>query len=429
VSGGRFYTDYKWFIALIFCLLLLGLTGCASTCSVQEKAFSLAETGRYDDALTFLDTSSLASSRSDRLLYLMERGLLLHLQGDYRQSNATLEEAEQLSEELFTKSVSAGVASFLINDNVITYDGADYELVYLNYYKALNYLALGELDAAGVEARRVDLKLRQFSDAYAGKTVFKEDAFLRMLTGLIYQAQGDWNNAFIAYRLAHDSFVANRSVYGVPVPVLLWSLLTTTAQRSGLLQERDTYRALAAKRGIQTESIDSLAVVLINNGRIPVKRERMALFPTEEGFPVKLALPEFVARPGGVTSARLTIAGQSVTAEPVENLASIAFKSLEDRIGRVLAKAIARALAKEITARQLAKQHGDGIGLLTRLFNIVTENADLRSWSGLPASVLLAAAPVAAGEHSYQLLLDGKTVEGTLFVPEHRVGFSIHRTY
>jgi hypothetical protein len=420
---------YLRVIALALFLLFSGLTGCAGTRSVQDKSCALAGAGRFDEALAVLDSSSLASSRTDRLLYLMERGLLLHLQGSYTQSTVVLDQAEQLSEELFTKSVSAGAASFLINDQIIAYNGADYEVVYLNYYKALNYLLLGNLEAAGVEARRVDLKLRQFEDAYAGKTVFKEDAFLRMLTGLIYQAQGDWNNAFIAYRLAHDSFVANRQLYGVPVPVVLWSLLTTTAQRSGLLQERDTYRALAAERGVQTELIDSLAVVLINNGRIPVKRERMALFPTEEGFPVKIALPEFVARPGGVTSARLSVAGQEVTAEPVENLAAIAFKSLDDRIGRVLAKAIARALAKEIAARQLERQHGDGVGLLSRLFNIVTENADLRSWSGLPASVLLAAVPVASGDHPYRLFLDGRPVEGSLVVPAHGVGFAVHRTY
>ena len=41
--------------------------------------------------------------------------------------------------------------------------------------------------------------------------------------------------------------------------------------------------------------LETFAVILINNGSIPVKRERMALFPSGQGFPVKLALPEFVA--------------------------------------------------------------------------------------------------------------------------------------
>jgi hypothetical protein len=425
------FTPEGWFklrLALLF-FVLATASGCSAARQVQQQVQDLTIAGQYDAALLKLDASQLAKSSSDRLLFLMTRGLLLHEQGRYEQSNAVFEQAELLSEELFTRSISAGTLSFLTNDQIVAYVGADYEVAYLNYYKALNYLALGNLEAAGVEARRVDLKLRQFTDAYEGKNVFKEDGLLRLLTGLIYQAQGDWNNAFIAYRLALESFNNNRSAYGVPVPEILWSLLTTTAQRSGLLQERDSYRDKALAQGITPITIDALAVVLINSGKIPMKRERMVLFPTRHGFPVKLALPEFVPRQSHSSAAYLWIDNLEVPAQTVENLAAIAAKSLDDQIGRVLAKAIARTVAKELAARKMEHQQGSGAGMLVRIFNVATENADLRSWLGLPARVLLAAAPVPPGDHGYRLVVDGATFEGTLAVPPQGVGFVFHRTY
>jgi len=213
------------------------------------------------------------------------------------------------------------------------------------------------------------------------------------------------------------------------VPDILWSLLTTTAQRSGLLTERDDYRRRALEQGVTPVKIDALAVVLVNGGQIPVKRERMAIFPTEHGFPVKLALPEFVARQETSSPTNVWIEKEAVPLYPVENLAAIAVKSLEDRIGRVLAKAIARTLAKEIAARKLEKQHGGGAGALARIFNVLSENADLRSWTGLPARVQMAALPLAPGEHRYRLTAKGCTIEGTLVVPARGVGFAFHRIY
>ena len=321
---------------LILLLAVWLLTGCVGARSVQDESYDLSRSGQTAAALECLDASSLANSSNDRLLYLMERGSLLHLQAAYQESNADFESADRLTEELYTKSVSAGALSFMLNDRVVPYAGADYESVYLNYYKTLNYLALGDLEAAGVEARRVDEKLRYFSDLYEEKTVFREDGFLRMLTGLVYHAQGDYNNAFIAYRLAWHSFQANRDVYGVPIPEILWSLLVTAADRSSLWQERDEFRDLATASGIEVTQLESFAVVLVNNGRIPVKQERMILLPSGQGFPIKLAVPEFVARGGGVDDVTTRVDGNLYWAEPVENLERVAFKSLEDEIARVL---------------------------------------------------------------------------------------------
>ena len=68
-------------LATAACLLF----GCVGARTVQDKSYELSQKGQTADAITFLDASSLATSSKDRLLYLMERGTLLHLQGAYEE--------------------------------------------------------------------------------------------------------------------------------------------------------------------------------------------------------------------------------------------------------------------------------------------------------------------------------------------------------
>ena len=75
----------------------------------------------------------------------------------------------------------------------------------------------------------------------------------------------------------------------------------------------------------------------------------------------------------------------------------IAIKNLENRKGRIAAKAIARATTKYIAAlaleQQARKRGGDLAGLVARaagsVFTFVTEKADLRAWQTLPDKILV----------------------------------------
>lgn len=93
-----------------------------------------------------------AYPNKERLLYLLDMGILHHYAGDYAESNDYLELAERSIEELYTASVSRAALSMLLNDNALEYRGEDYEDIYLNVFKALNYLALDQDDA------RIDLE-------------------------------------------------------------------------------------------------------------------------------------------------------------------------------------------------------------------------------------------------------------------------------
>ena len=415
-------------IGLLLVVMLLG--GCIGYRVTLEQVDSLSRSGQYQQAVAALDKSGLANGKKDRLLYLMERGLLLNLAGDYQQSHRALQEADDLTEELVTRSVSRETLSFVLNDSTVAYRGEDYESAYLNYYKALNFVALGDYEAAAVEARRVDEKLTWYFDLYQGKNSYREDAFLRLLTGLLYEAYGDFDNALVAYRRSLAAYRQQRDLYRVALPELLWQRLLPLSKRFGTAEEYSGYLQQAPATLSQPAEGDALLVVLIDRGQIPPKQEAGVLLPTTRGQPIKIAVPVLAReiRAQGQVNVRLdgVRAGQ---VETVGNLDAIARRSLEDKQARILAKEAARAIAKESLVRHSESQLGSTAGAIARIVSILTTNADLRSWRLLPSRIEMALLPLAAGAHQVEIVLGNRSVVNRIDTGRGQVQFLYQRLF
>lgn len=412
-------------------LLLALLGGCAAPFDAIQGCGAAARYVANPELLLQLERSGLASRPRDRLLYLMEKGMLLHLQGAWQQSNAVLEEADRLADDLFTRSISAAALSLVINEQVLDYVGEDYELAYLNYVKALNYLALGDLDGARVECRRVDERLNYLHDSYGGRSVFKESALLRLLSGLIYEAKGEWNDAFIAYRKSLDAYQAARDSYRVPVPRLLWGRLLLAARRSGLADEYRQYVEEARQRGIVADEAQTLVAVIVGNGLVPVRREGALIVPAPQGGLLKIAWPRF--EPAGCDHVPPWLSVDDILlpeAELVESVEAIARQSLEDKKGRTIGKLAARAVSKQILAAQVEQQFDSPLaGLIAQLAALFTENADLRGWTSLPGEVRIALQPVDPGEHVVSVGKGEQEQHVTVQVEAGSIGFAIARVF
>lgn len=416
--------------ALAVVLLTALFAGCSGYRQALEDCYVSAGAGDFRQALASLERSPLARDGKSRLLFQLEKGLLLHLQGSYRESIQALEAADQLTEELFTRSLSAESLSFVSNDSVVPYAGEDYESAFINYYQALNYLALGDHEGALVECRRLDEKLNWFGDRYEGRTRFKESAFLRLLTGLIYEAAGDANNAFIAYRSSLEAYRDDRPDGGVEVPAVLWGRLLLAARRTGFVEEYGKYREAARLAGVEPDEAGTVIAVLVDRGLAPVKQEVFVLVPTEQGFPVKLAVPEFVSRPCGKGPVAVSADGDDwLPAERVENVDALARRSLADKQVRVLTKAVARAVSKQVLARQAEKKYGPLAGLTAQVAALLTERADLRSWFLLPAEVQLALVPAEPGWHTVTVRSGGRESAHAVRVAAGSVGFVAARVF
>ncbi len=217
-----------------------------SGCGLAENHYLLidqslaAHDARRADAIMAQAESEYGSR--NRLLYSMDRGMTLHLAGDYVQSNNLLEQASMEVERLYTRSIRTETAAFLTNDNMLPFEGDPYEHVMINVVKALNYAAMGQLTEAVVEARQIDHRLNVLADSAKEKDGYREDAFARYLTGVLYESTGDVNNAFIAYRKAYDIYEATKGWSRTPMPPMLRADLLRTAEALHLTTEFEEYR-------------------------------------------------------------------------------------------------------------------------------------------------------------------------------------------
>jgi hypothetical protein len=111
----------------------------------------------YDRALAAVEEIDPSNSK---LLYLYEKGLILHCRGDYAGSSEAFAQSEIVLEDLYTKSVTREAAALAISETIAQYRGDAFEAVFVNYYQILNYLGLGDVEGAMVECRRVNRKLQ-----------------------------------------------------------------------------------------------------------------------------------------------------------------------------------------------------------------------------------------------------------------------------
>lgn len=414
------------------------------------------------DAIVQQAESSYGSK--SRLLYGMDRGMTLQLAGDYQQSSAVLEQAEEEVERLYTRTVRSEAAAFLTNDNALSYEGDPYEHVMINVVKALNYAAQGQLQEALVEARRIDHRLNVLTDKAKEKNGYHEDGFARYLTGILYEATGDVNNAFIAYRKAYDAYEVMRGWARIPVPGQLHADLLRTADALHLTNEFEEYHRLFPDTVWQsaTAQRDLAQVVLISyNGRAPRKEDRFLDLPISldalqlvllnrgfsqssrhqnrgvdsvlyglNGRVVRVALPRLVAQKTQVPSEQLILLGESgrrvtVRSEVGQNISALAERSLSDRLPGITVKALARAAVKfamaegatrgaqQAAGKDAAPWVGLVVGLLTKGLAVASEEADKRSWQTLPDEIHIARAWVDPGQYAVSVQLAGRGADAT----------------
>lgn len=401
-------------------LLMASLSGCAGPRKVYTTVDDLNAKGDFAEARDYVEGHSKSYGKRNRLLYLLDRGMFAFSTGEFREAITSFTEAEELMHELYTISLSQEATTFVINDNAAPYRGEDFESVMVNLFLALSYANLSEIDEALVEARKVDSKLTAINLQYAEKeqNAYKEDPFVRLLMGILYemgQTRSDLNDAYISYSMALEGYESEYQRFGVSFPEPLVENLISVASFMG----RDELRKMLQR--FPSHSFVSLAqrrekaevYVLHLNGRTPVKQEDVLVVPVPDGHVVKVAFPRYEYIPSRIVGSSLHalpdagnqpfVAGFSL-AEPI---GGIAVENLQNRRLRIYAKTLARVTAKYLalreTERKVQKEHGGLAGLLTRvtgeLLIFMSEQADLRSWRTLPAEIMISKITVPPGKY------------------------------
>ena len=288
----------------------------------------------------------------------------------------------------------------------------------IHLMSAIGCLLSGERDDALVESRRLDSLLSLYNTKYEKKNVYKEDAFARYLSGILNEDDGEQDDAFIDYLLSTRAYLEYDKAYGTPMPESLLEDLYRMAVVADRIEDAgDVIKHLPGRRW--STRVDSggegKIVFILFVGNAPEKVEDRIYIPTRRG-PVTVAFPRMVTDPPACGGGRLVLRSGAAIIESdlelVEDINRIAVKNLEDRKGRIIAKTIARAVAKQVVIEGISNQGDDDmqttIAALLNLINMAVERADTRSWRTLPGEIHMTRVFVPPGVYSLGVSRCGK---------------------
>ncbi|MDR3199935.1 MAG: hypothetical protein LBT68_00625 [Spirochaetales bacterium] len=244
----------KIFALLAAVCAALVFASCGTTRNAAFIPFDeIVEDHEYLEAAEALEEAAVESEDlyregKDDVLRYLDTGVLYHFAGEAQKSIERLTEAENLIEDNFTKSISDAVTAFLLNDYQLVYFGEVYEDIYLNVFKALDFLKLNDFNGAFVEIRKVGEKLNLLEDKYgrladsmneagdSGDAIKKEaiefhnSALARYISALLYRADRGQDNAAIDMQQLKKAFADQPNVYNFPLPPDVDKLLQSTRQ-------------------------------------------------------------------------------------------------------------------------------------------------------------------------------------------------------
>jgi hypothetical protein len=428
----------KYYLPIILILPCLLLCGCASTyTSTNQFIVADQKVGVYDyaGAITHLEAvKEQCYQAKDRVLYYLDLGMLYHLKGDYRKSNELLTHAEEAIEELYTKSISRAAASLLLNDNVLDYCGEDYEDVYLNVIKAVNYLHVNDFDNAFVEVRRINNKLEVMDQKYNKlaegyntssdakiqftpiKSQFINSALGRYLSMLMYRAEGKLDDAHIDFIKIGEAWASQAQLYNFPMPRLGGHLASTSKAKVNILSFIGTAPRLFS-RTLTIHTFKDAIAIYYSDGK---QEKQLNLFPwpgMTDGYHFKFALPYMEKQGTAVASVGIEVNGSIMAdLEVIESLENAAVDTYASKEKMIYLKTIIRSVMKgvlnEKANKELDKSTGGRLwGSLTRAVSSVmvdaSENADLRLSRYFPSKALVGELELDPGIYSLRLLYYG----------------------
>lgn len=323
--------------------------------------------------------------------------------------------------------------SLLTNDQTMAYRAPDYERTMLHHYLALNYLQRGDAEGALVEVRRAnqvqeralkaradevrkakekseeseaDGEMRQLMsrgapelDRLIGqvKNGF-QNAYTFYFSGVLYEAAGDLNDAWVDYQRGYQIAPDNQSLQD--------ALLRLARLRGSADELKETEKKVGRKAPPLAKGQGQL-VVLFEDGLIPARREIFLPLPisTSSGDfrTFTVAVPYYDNRASDTGPLTVSVGRQAGRTSSLVRLESLAAKDLQERLPGMLTRQALRLVAKEQLRRSAAKEGGDVGNILVGIFNTLSERADTRSWLTLPAEASSWQGMVPAGEVQLQL--------------------------
>jgi hypothetical protein len=365
---------------------MLLLNGCASARVNDQESDRLFRSGDYTGAAEHLKKGLEAEGENGRdlLLFLLDLALAEHQAGRLEESIKTFARADQVSEIKDYTSIATEASTLLISDNIKDYRGEEFETVLISTYQAINYSLLGDFEGAQVEARRVNRKIERL--VTEGGRKYQQSAFARYLSGALFEAGGDYNNAYVSYKKTRD-LISEGHFFWNTLGRDLWRMATVLGMEDEQERWEKTFVISKEERKTLRDQLRSRKttgelIVVFQSGDAPIKVPN----------PQFRSLPQFMPRWNSISHAEVWVSGElKAQTALLENIEKVAIKNLDEKYGGLIAKKIAGIVAKEVLADQIGRQTDNPLlGFAAKVALYAADQADLRSWRFLPQTLQIA---------------------------------------
>ena len=395
-------------IRYLLLLIAIFLASCASPAKLRDEIIGKpVGTGNYSTAISNIekDKKKLYNS-GDEFLFEFDMGVLLHYNQDYEQSIKHFARAEQIIDDLYSRSVTNEAAALLTNDNVRPYRPYPFEIQWLHKIQILNYMALGEIDGAVVQSRRALLAIQSLQEKEEDK--FNESAALQYLIALSFEWQRSQDDARIAYDNAKKLFgnSGHAPKLAAEVPENEQEIIVVGyAGISPVLNENKFW-------GTYAEGLLLLHYKDANGSSQTITLIAPGLVSDGKTMTLQFAIPKMIDRASQTASFSVNVNGNIKTTEPFSNTRYSLKKDLENGESTMLLRTATRVILRTVAAnkakeKMVSAAGGGAAGLLLSLGTDVAtyaiESADLRLGVAMPLTLQIARIPVEPGKHSVKI--------------------------
>lgn len=382
---------------IVACLVV---ASCATYQSKVFKSRQLVESGQVSEATQQL--KALADQESDdQLIYVLDYATLLQYSNDLKQSNQYFMKALKLIDQFDYQSVSRVTGSLLFSEEMVQYKGDTFEKIFVNAYLALNFLELNDLDSALVETRRINEKYQFYRQEE--KKNFEMNPFATYLSAMIWEADGKYDDAYIAYK---DAYKLDRNIGNIN------SDLIRTAKKS---QRMDDYKKLKSdfpqvkdEPSWYDKSMSDIVIIFQNGWGA-----RKDFNPHSPRFPILRSVSS-ESRNARISIDPFDKSGSHYNAQTefVYSVDEAAIKTLLEDQGSLVARRLGGVVAKEVAADQI-RQKNELLGFVAKVAMYASDRADLRQWSFLPKEFQMVRIRVKPGKYRVRLTTQNKYTETT----------------
>jgi hypothetical protein len=293
----------------------------------------------------------------------------------------------------------------LTNDNQLNYNGEVYEDVYLNGFKSLSYLKMGQFESALVEARRIAQKLDEAEAKYkgyaekwseadttksdeitwkAGTSSIHDSPMSHYLAGALYAKAGEEDDARIELDKLKGAIQNHQALPDSRVEFV---------PDFEKIKDPDSYNVmLTAFCGSAPDKVENDINTDINR----------------DGKGIKIAIPKLVMLPSSVGYVEAVIDDTLTMNLPIiEEMDKVARETFQIKqpivIARATVRGIMKSVAQEAGSEAVENKWGD---TASDVFDFVggkvreaSEQADLRGWQTMPGKMYTNVIKLSSGDH------------------------------